>query len=49
MSAQEFGVHCDVGMDIILQQTNFAPREGVFDISVFFLGTEFDMKIGLKH
>ena len=34
---------------IILQQTNFAPREGVFDISVFFLGTEFDMKIGLKH
>ena len=34
---------------IILHQTNFALGEGVFDISVFFLGREFDMKIGLKH
>ena len=34
---------------IILHQTNFAPGEGVFDISVFFLGREFDMKIGLIH
>ena len=41
-------LHCIV-IYIILQQTNFAHREGVFDVSVFFLGTEFDMKIGLKH
>ena len=41
-------LHCIV-IYIILQQTNFAPREVEFDISIFFLCTEFDTKIGLKH
>lgn len=31
---------------IILNQTKFTPRKGVFDISVFPLGKDFDMKIG---
>lgn len=30
---------------IILNQTKFTPRKGVFDISVFPLGKDFDMKI----
>ena len=41
-------LHCIV-IYTILHQTNFAPGEGVFDMRVFFLGTEFDMNIGLKH
>lgn len=31
---------------IILNQTKYTPRKGVFDISVFPLGKDFDMKIG---
>ena len=31
---------------IVLNQTKFTLRKGVFDISVFPLGKDFDMKIG---
>ena len=34
------------GNFIILNQTKYTPREGVFDISVFPLGKHFDMKLG---
>lgn len=34
------------GNFIILNQTKYTPREGVFDISVFPLGKDFDMKLG---
>ena len=33
-------------ISIILNQTKFRTREGVFDISVFPLGKAFDIKIG---
>ena len=35
-------------IDSILNQTNFTPREGVFDLSVFPLDNEFEVKIGKK-
>ena len=31
----------------LLNQTTFTAREGVFDISVYPMSKEFDMKIGL--
>lgn len=36
-------------INIILNQTNFTPREGVFDLSVFPLDNEFEVKIGKKR
>ena len=33
-------------INIILNQTDFTPREGLFDISVFPLDNEFEVKIG---
>ena len=35
-------------INIILNQTNFTPREEVFDLSVFPLDNEFEVKIGKK-
>ena len=33
-------------INIILNQTDFTPREGLFDISVFPMGNKFEVKIG---